>query len=107
MDLNVTTLKDQDILWADYVFIGAMSIQKESTVEIIPRCNTLGRKVVAGGPLFTAWHDEFDSVHHLVINEAEITLPMFLRISKKDTHAISTQQPPGLTLRQRQYRSGI
>ena len=79
VDLNVSLLKDEDISWADYVFIGGMTIQKSSAKKIIARCLQLGRKVVAGGPLFTAAHHDFPEVHHLVLNEAEITLPKFLR----------------------------
>ena len=30
VDMNVSTLQTSDILWADYVFISAMYIQKES-----------------------------------------------------------------------------
>ncbi|MGO9482691.1 MAG: B12-binding domain-containing radical SAM protein [Candidatus Kryptoniota bacterium] len=78
VDLNVDQLCDDDILWSDYVFISAMSVQKESAKEIIVRCKKLGRKIVAGGPLFTAHHDEFNDVDHLVLNEAEITLNPFL-----------------------------
>ena len=78
VDTNVSTLRDKDLLWADYVFISAMSVQRESSVEIIRRCNVLGRKTVAGGPLFTSSHDEFEGVDHFVLNEAEITLPPFL-----------------------------
>lgn len=78
VDLNVDQLCDDDILWSDYVFISAMSVQKESAKEIIVRCKKLGRKIVAGGPLFTAHHDEFNNVDHLVLNEAEITLNPFL-----------------------------
>ncbi len=62
VDLNVDQLCDDDILWSDYVFISAMSVQKESAKEIIVRCKKLGRKIVAGGPLFTAHHDEFNDV---------------------------------------------
>jgi radical SAM superfamily enzyme YgiQ (UPF0313 family) len=56
-----------------------MSIQKSAARKLIERCLELGRKVVAGGPLFTAESDLFPEVHHLVLNEAEITLPLFLR----------------------------
>lgn len=35
-------------------------------------------KVVAGGPLFTQDYDNYPQIDHLVLNEAEITLPQFL-----------------------------
>ena len=81
VDLNVRRLEDKDLLWADYVFIGAMSIQKESAKTVLKRCREIGVKVVAGGPLFTQEREEFDRVDHLVLNEAEITLPLFLERS--------------------------
>ena len=82
-DMNAGKLKDADILWADYVFISAMSIQKASARAVIERCKKLGIKIIAGGPLFTASHEEFGDVDHLVLNEAEITLPLFLEDLKK------------------------
>ncbi len=78
VDLNIRALEDSEIAWADYVFLSAMSIQEASARTIIERCNNLGTKVVAGGPLFTSRHDEFEGVSHFVLNEAEITLPPFL-----------------------------
>lgn len=78
VDINVAPLKDKDLQWANFVFISAMSIQKESVKEIISRCKKLGIKIVAGGPLFTSNHSEFEEVDHLVLNEAEITLPLLL-----------------------------
>ena len=78
VDMNVEKLRDSDILRADYVFLSGMSIQKESAKAAIRRCKELGATVVAGGPLFTAAPEEFGDVDHLVLNEAELTLPLFL-----------------------------
>ena len=78
VDMNITTLTDEDIKWADYVFLSAMVVQKESMKEVIARCNKLGVKTVAGGPLVTTGYDEFEGVTHFVLGEAEITLPKFL-----------------------------
>lgn len=85
IDLNVEQLKEKEILWADYIFVGAMSAQYKSTVEIIDWCKSLGKTVVAGGPLFTEDYEKFDTVDHLVLNEAEITLPPFLEDLKNGT----------------------
>lgn len=77
-DLNTSGLTDQQIRWADLVLISAMSVQTASVRDIITRCKVLDKKIVAGGPLFTAEYDKFNDVDVLVLNEAEITLPLFL-----------------------------
>ncbi len=78
IDLNIESLKKRDILWADYVFISAMSVQSNSANEIIDRCKLLHKKIVAGGPLFTEEPENFDEVDYFVLNEAELTLPGFI-----------------------------
>ena len=83
IDLNVTKLDDKDILWADYVFISAMIVQKESSLEVIQRCKALGVKTVAGGPIFTSLYKEFSDVDHFILNEGEVTIPMFLEDLEK------------------------
>jgi len=83
VDMTTATLSDRDIQWADYVFISAMSIQRESVEKVIAKCKRLGAKIVAGGPLFTTGSEDFEDVEHLVLNEAEITLPPFLEDLKK------------------------
>jgi radical SAM superfamily enzyme YgiQ (UPF0313 family) len=79
VDLNVSPLREKEILWADYVFISAMLVQKDSAKAIIRQCKGLGKKIVAGGPLFTTGHEDFCDVDHFVLGEAEVTLPLFLR----------------------------
>jgi radical SAM superfamily enzyme YgiQ (UPF0313 family) len=78
VDLNVTKLAKKDLAWADCAFIGGMVVQKESARKVIARCKQAGLKIVAGGPLFTSELDEFEDVDHFVLNEAELTLPLFL-----------------------------
>ena len=78
VDLNASALSDEDIQWADYVFLSSMVVQKESAEEVIARCRKLDTRVVAGGPLFTTGYEEFEDVDHFVLGEAEITLPLFL-----------------------------
>lgn len=78
VDLNVEELKDEHLAWADLVFLGAMLVQAGSAAKIIGRAKQLGRKIVAGGPLFTTQHQNYPEIDHFVLNEAEITLPLFL-----------------------------
>lgn len=78
VDLNVSRLTERDLGWADYVFLSAMVVQEPSARAVIGRCREAGVPVVAGGPLFTSQAGNFGEVDHLVLNEAEITLPLFL-----------------------------
>ena len=78
IDINVEGLTDEDLAWADLAFIGAMAVQRDSAKQTIALCQAAGVKVIAGGPLFTAEPDAFEEVDHLVLDEAELTLPCFL-----------------------------
>lgn len=79
VDMNVAPLKIKDIQWADYVFISAMYIQKESVDFVIAECVKEGVKIVAGGPLFTQEYQNYPQIDHMILNEAEVTLPIFLK----------------------------
>jgi radical SAM superfamily enzyme YgiQ (UPF0313 family) len=78
VDINVAALTEADLRWADYVFISAMVVQKESAIDVVRRAKRLGKKVVVGGPLVTTGYNGFEDVDHLVLNEAEATLAPFL-----------------------------
>lgn len=79
VDVNVRDLREKDLHWADVVFISAMIVQQDSAGELIARSHAAGKIVVAGGPLFTLEPERFPLVNHFVLNEAEMTLPEFLR----------------------------
>ncbi len=102
VDMNVQTLKPSDLAWADMVLISAMTVQRKSTLGVIAQVRAAKKTLVAGGPLFTAEPDAFPEVDHLVLNEAEITLPLFLsdlgrgkpkRIYATEEHADITKTP--------------
>ena len=99
IDLNANQLMDDEILWADYVFISAMSIQSESVDEVIQRCKRLKTKIVAGGPLFTSSSEYYKNIDHLILNEAEITLPQFLNDLNegKPKHKYTTEEWADIT----------
>ncbi len=83
VDMNVTKLSERDLAWADYVFISAMVVQRDSVERIVQMCREKGVKTVAGGPLFSGEPDKFPEIDHLILNEAEVTLPLFLKDLKK------------------------
>jgi len=78
VDMNVSGLQTKDLIWADFVFISAMYIQKESVSKVIAECIRNEVKIIAGGPLFTQESDNYPQIDHFVLNEAEITFPPFL-----------------------------
>ncbi len=100
VDMNITTLKDKDIKWADYVFISAMVVQQDSTREVVDRCKKLGIKTVAGGPLFRPGYEEFslDDVDHLIFSEAENIMPRFVEDLKNGTakHLYAAEEWPDI-----------
>ncbi len=99
VDMNVSSLTDDDISWADYVFLSAMAVQQDSVREVIARCNKLGTRLVAGGPLFTTTDEKFDGVDHFVLDEAEVTLPPFLRDLERGCarHIYTSKERPDIT----------
>ena len=71
VDLNVKTLTEADIEWADAVFISAMIVHEDSARGVIARANAKGKPVVAGGPLFTTAAERFPEAACCVVGEAE------------------------------------
>ncbi|MDZ7798659.1 MAG: B12-binding domain-containing radical SAM protein [Patescibacteria group bacterium] len=88
IDLNVNPLLDEDISWADMVFISAMLVQQKSAGEVIERVKKVDKKIVAGGPLFSTQPDLF-VVDHVFINEAEDCLSLFLNdLEREETRSL-------------------
>lgn len=79
VDMNLEPLLESAVARADVIFTSAMIVQKTSLERVIELCHAQGKPVVAGGPYPTSCHEEIQGVDHFVLNEAESTLPAFLR----------------------------
>ncbi|MXW47520.1 MAG: DUF4070 domain-containing protein, partial [Gammaproteobacteria bacterium] len=93
VDLNVTTLKDEDLEWADIAFTSTMIVQRVSLQIVIEQCKRAGVPVVAGGPHPTTFHEEIDDVDHLVLDEVEETFPQFLQDLAKGSAKAMYREP--------------
>jgi radical SAM superfamily enzyme YgiQ (UPF0313 family) len=71
LDMSVEPLKDEDLEWADVVFVGAMQIQQASYHEVIRRAHKQGKTVVVGGAYATTDPDASAEADCIVIGESE------------------------------------
>ena len=77
-DRNVQDWDPAVLDWADFVLIGGMMPQQRDTLELIHEAKTRGKTVVVGGPDATNSPHLYSEADHLVLGEAEVTLPLFL-----------------------------
>jgi len=75
VDLNIENLNDSAIDWADEVFLSGMIVHADSAHEIVRRCKARGRRIIAGGPLFTTGSERFPEVDAFVLGESEEVMP--------------------------------
>ena len=83
IDENVEPLSEEYLEWADIVCTGGMLPQQKSMLEFIKRAHWLNCIVVVGGPDPTSQPDLYREADFLVLNEGEITVPMFLQALRK------------------------
>jgi radical SAM superfamily enzyme YgiQ (UPF0313 family) len=55
--------------------ISGMIVHKESVRSVAGRCAAFGKRIIAGGPLFTTGHESFPEIQHFVLGEAEEIMP--------------------------------
>jgi len=79
VDMNIESLQEEEVKKADYVFISAMIVQKESMAGVIEMCNRLKTPVIAGGPYPTSSCDEIKGVDHFILGEVEDEFPEILK----------------------------
>jgi len=85
VDMNTDILTDENIKWADYIFISAMIVQKESVGRIVNKIKRFKKPIVAGGPLFTTGWEDYKDIDHFLLGEAEDTLSELVEDLKSGT----------------------
>jgi radical SAM superfamily enzyme YgiQ (UPF0313 family) len=80
IDQAVEDLTDNDILWADVVMVGAMTVQEAGLREILARARRLGRRTMVGGPYASGEPTRMLAIaDHVVVGEPD---EVFLEIAR-------------------------
>jgi radical SAM superfamily enzyme YgiQ (UPF0313 family) len=80
VDRNVRTVTEAEWQWADVVILSAMIVQKPDLIAQIREAKQRGKRVAVGGPYATSTPHELEAegVDYFILDEGEITLPMFI-----------------------------
>ena len=86
VDRNVTQVTADQWQWADLVLLSGMIVQKDDMLLAIQEAHDRGKRVAVGGPYATSLPEEVAAADYLILDEGEITLPMFVEaISRGET----------------------
>jgi len=85
VDCNIRPVKPEEWAWADVVIASAMLVQKRDLQQQIAAAKAHGLPVAVGGPFPTSTPDapELAQADFLVLDEGEITIPLFLDALKR------------------------
>jgi radical SAM superfamily enzyme YgiQ (UPF0313 family) len=96
VDHNIQEVTESDWDWAELVIISGMIVQKNDLLAQIAAAKRHNKLVAVGGPYATTSPQEVESADFLVLDEGEITLPMFIAaIERGDRSGVfrSTEKP--------------
>jgi radical SAM superfamily enzyme YgiQ (UPF0313 family) len=91
VDRNVRPVSDAEWDWADIVIFSGMIVQKQDLLNQIQEAKRRGKRVAVGGPYPTSVPHDVEAVgaDFLILDEGEITLPMFVEaIQRGETRGI-------------------
>ncbi len=85
VDRNIRAVTEAEWQWADIVILSAMIVQKPDLLDQIREAKRRGKLVAVGGPYPTSVPHEVQDVgvDYLILDEGEITLPMFIEAVQK------------------------
>ncbi|HCQ21925.1 MAG: radical SAM protein [Aphanizomenon flos-aquae LD13] len=80
VDRNIRAATEEEWAWADMVIFSAMIVQKQDLLAQIREAKKRGKLVALGGPYPTSTPHEVEAAgaDYLILDEGELTLPMFV-----------------------------
>ncbi|MEB3360844.1 MAG: DUF4070 domain-containing protein [Synechococcaceae cyanobacterium] len=99
VDTNIRLVAEEEWGWADLVIISAMIVQKEDMMRQISLAHQHGKPVAVGGPYPSSTPEELEAagVEFLILDEGEITLPLFVddlrRGAKQGRYSANGEKP--------------
>jgi radical SAM superfamily enzyme YgiQ (UPF0313 family) len=89
VDRNVREVTEAEWAWADLVIMSAMIVQKPDFIDQIKEAHRRGKRIAVGGPYPTALPQEAQAAgaDYLILDEGEITLPLFIEAIERDEPA--------------------
>jgi radical SAM superfamily enzyme YgiQ (UPF0313 family) len=99
VDRNIRPVTEEEWEWAEIVIFSAMIVQKVDLLAQIAEAKQRGKLVAVGGPYATSVPTEVAAADFLVLDEGEITLPLFVEaIARGETQGIfRTTEKPDVT----------
>ncbi|CAD5928891.1 putative methyltransferase sll1242 [Planktothrix rubescens] len=101
VDRNITAVTEAEWEWAELVILSGMIVQKSDFIAQIQEAKKRGKLVAVGGPYPTSVPHEIENsgADFLILDEGEITLPMFIEaLEKGETSGVfRTEEKPSVT----------
>ena len=100
VDLNASSLTEDDWQWAEVVLLSAMYIQRDSLLALVKEAKLRGKTVVAGGPYPTSLPEAVleAGADFVVRGEGENTMPLLLEAMKQGkTGIVENPDKPDLS----------
>ncbi|SKB13660.1 putative enzyme [Planktothrix sp. PCC 11201] len=101
VDRNITAVTEAEWEWAELVILSGMIVQKSDFIAQIQEAKRRGKLVAVGGPYPTSVPHEIEDsgADFLILDEGEITLPMFVEaLEKGETSGVfRTEEKPSVT----------
>jgi radical SAM superfamily enzyme YgiQ (UPF0313 family) len=100
VDRNIRPATEEEWNWADIVILSGMIVQRQDLVGQINEAHARGKLVAVGGPYPTSIPHEVAEADFLILDEGEITIPMFIEaIERGETKGVfRTTEKPDVTI---------